>query len=130
MRCRFLWRGENAPMDISTLARLPASGAPELLFLLFHGAGSDARSMTDLAQRLGLEYPQSAVLCVEAPLNSATQSDARHWFQADDLTTATQALPSFIAMVRELQSRFGVGWERSAVWFCARCDHGFGGRAG
>ena len=103
-------------MDISTLARLPASGAPELLFLLFHGAGSEARSMTDLAQRLGLEYPQSAVLCIDAPLRSATQPEARFWFAANDVSAATPALPGFIAMVRELQGRFGIDWERTALF--------------
>ena len=103
-------------MDISTLARLPTSGAPELLFLLFHGAGNDARSMTALAHRLGLEYPQSAVLCIDAPLNSSALPEARCWFAAHDLSAATRALPGFIAMVRELQGRFSVGWERTALF--------------
>jgi phospholipase/carboxylesterase len=103
-------------MDISTLAHLPASGAPELLFLLFHGAGSDAHSMKDLAQCLGQEYPQSAVLCVDAPLGSSPQANARHWFAADGLKEATLALPNFIAIVRELQSRFNIGWERTALF--------------
>lgn len=103
-------------MDISTLARLPASGAPELLFLLLHGAGRSASSMTALAQRLGLEYPQSAVLCVDAPLKSTPPSDGQCWFAGDDLGATSEALPSFIAMVRELQSRFGVGWERTALF--------------
>jgi phospholipase/carboxylesterase len=103
-------------MDISTLARLPASGAPELLFLLFHAAHSDAHSMTALAQRLGVEYPQSAVLCVDAPLNASAQADARCWFEVDDFSAATRALPGFIAMVRELQGRFSVGWERTALF--------------
>jgi phospholipase/carboxylesterase len=103
-------------MDISTLARLPASGAPDLLFLLFHGADSDARSMANLAQRLGLEYPQSAVLCVDAPMNSSAISAARLWFAADEPSAAAVALPSFIATVRELQSRFSVAWERTALF--------------
>ena len=90
-------------MDISTLARLPASGPPDLLFLLFHGADDNASAMAGLAQRLGAEYPQSAVLCVDAPINS-------------HLGSAGHALPTFIALVRQLQSRFGVGWERTALF--------------
>ncbi len=119
-------------MDISTLARLPASGPPDLLFLLFHGACSDAHSMTGLAQRLCLEYPQSAVLCIQAPLNarintrpgsqvSAPMSvgdgaQSRGWFAGDDFSAATPVLPAFIAVVRELQARFTVGWERTALF--------------
>ena len=107
-------------MDISTLARLPDSGPIELLFLLFHGAGRSASSMTELAQRLAAEYPQSAVLCVEAPLSTTqtqTQTpDQRSWFAQEDLEAASQALPSFIATVRELQGRFGVGWECCALF--------------
>ena len=86
---------ENLNMDISTLARLPTSGPPELLFLLFHGANGSAADMSALAQRLGDEYPQSAVLCVDA---------------------TPEALPTFIAVVRQLQSRFKVGWERTALF--------------
>jgi phospholipase/carboxylesterase len=100
-------------MDISTLARLPASGAPELLFLLFHGADSDASSMTGLAQRLGVEYPQSAVLCIDAPLSSAAQPESRFWFSSNDVSAC---LPGFVALVRELQSRFSIEWERTALF--------------
>ena len=82
-------------MEISTLARLPASGSADLLFLLFPGVNDNAAGMTALAQRLSAEYPQSAVLCVDA---------------------TPQALPAFVAVVRQLQSRFSMGWERTALF--------------
>ena len=107
---------ENAVMDISTLARLPDSGAPELLFLLFHGAGQSASSMTSLARGLAVEYPQSAVLCVDAPHGSTPPSDGKFWFAGNGFSTATEALPNFIAMVRGLQNRFSVGWEHTALF--------------
>ena len=39
-------------MTTSVLARLPESGEPELLFLLFHGVGANADGMAPLAMRL------------------------------------------------------------------------------
>ena len=103
-------------MDISTLAHLPDSGAPKLLFLLFHGDGQSASSMTALAQSLAVEYPQSAVLCVNAPNGSTPPSDGKFWFAGNGCSTATEAIPNFIAMVRELQNRFNVGWEHTALF--------------
>ena len=54
-------------MSTSVLARLPENGEPELLFLVFHGVGANADGMAPLAMRLAQEYPQAAVLCVDAP---------------------------------------------------------------
>ena len=137
-------------MSTSALARLPASGAADLLYVLYHDVGADAAQMTVLAQRLAGEYPQAAVLCVHAPevfdggdgrdgaasdaLGAAT---ARQWFSVRDLNArptnaaahadthaaATAllgarvgaALPHFIAVLRGLQQRFGIGWERTAL---------------
>jgi phospholipase/carboxylesterase len=85
-------------MSGTALARLPDHGAPDLLYLLFHGAGATAEQMAPLARRLALEYPQAAVLCLDRP---------------DTLDAA--ALPHVIATVRSLQRRFGIGWERTAL---------------
>ena len=38
-------------MTASALAHLPPDGPTDLLFLLFHGVGQDASTMTPLAQR-------------------------------------------------------------------------------
>lgn len=112
-------------MEISTLARLPESGAPDLLFLLFHGEGSSAQSMNALALPLTTAYPNSAVLSVNAPWQSAVENEARFWFAADSADIAdeqfspsrvAQALPEFIAVVRALQQRFSVSWQRTALF--------------
>ena len=119
-------------MNTAVLARLPEQGAPDLLYLLFHGVGSGAAHMAPLAQRLAHEYPQAAVLCMDGPeaydavftadsddTNSGTP--ARQWFsirRLDDANRGTRvaaALPAFIAAIRSLQQRFGVGWERTAL---------------
>ena len=128
-------------MSTSALARLPASGAPDLLYVLFHGVASNAQQMTALAQSLAAEYPQAAVLCVHAPdafdgggIDGAPASgaaaalaapapDARQWFAVRGLdadpallgTRVAAALPHFIAVLRGLQQRFGIGWERTAL---------------
>ena len=127
-----LWRARPTPhpisMSTSALARLPASGAPDLLYLLFHGAGANAEQMTALAQALAAEYPQAAVLCVHAPDafdgdRAAAAADARQWFSAPGLgadptahgTRVGAALPHFVAVLRDLQKHLGIGWERTAL---------------
>ncbi len=109
-------------MKISTLARLPETGSPDLLFLLFHAAGGSAKDMSALALRLTAAYPQSAVLCVDAPLQSELDAEQRTWFWAntDDAPNSAarvaEAMPEFIAVVRALQQRFGVSWQRTALF--------------
>jgi phospholipase/carboxylesterase len=119
-------------MHTSALAHLPKNGPPELLYLLFHGVGSNADSMLPLAQRLIREYPQAAVLCLNAPDrfdavieavtgDKASDRDERQWFSIRRVDEANRpgrvatALPAFIATVRALQQRFGVAWERTAL---------------
>ena len=119
-------------MNTTVLARLPEHGAPDLLYLLFHGVGSSAVHMAPLAQRLAREYPQAAVLCVDGPeAYDAVFTPSRdprpnveierQWFsirRLDDANRATRvaaALPAFIATIRSLQQRFGIGWERTAL---------------
>jgi phospholipase/carboxylesterase len=90
------------------LARLPDAGEPDLLFLLFHGVGATAGHMAVLAQRLAQEYPQAAVLCIDAPdaFDAAPGGDGRQWFSIqgidDDKRPArvAAALPRFVATVR------------------------------
>jgi phospholipase/carboxylesterase len=115
-------------MNTTVLARLPDQGAPDLLYLLLHGVGASAGHMAPLAQRLALEYPQAAVLCLNGPEvvdavvdAGAGDAAARQWFSMRRLTDANcaervaAALPGFVAMVRALQARFDIGWERTAL---------------
>ena len=114
-------------MNTSALAHLPAHGAPDLLYLLFHGVGATAGHMAPLARRLALEYPQAAVLCLDAPdrfdalAGPVDASDGRQWFsirgvdEANRVGRVAAALPGFIATVRALQVRFAMPWERTAL---------------
>ncbi len=111
-------------MPLHALAHLPAEGPPQLLFLLFHGVGADARQMVPLAQALAAGYPQAAVLCLDAPdpFDGVPGGGAGHqWFSVRGVTESDRparvaaALPRFVAAVRELQSRFGVSWPCTAL---------------
>ena len=115
-------------MHTSALAHLPEHGSPELLYLLFHGVGTTAESMLPLARRLIREYPQAAVLCLNAPdpfdaVIAPREGDCAglQWFSVrrvdEDNRPArvAAALPAFIAMVRAMQQRFEMSWERTAL---------------
>lgn len=107
-------------MPATALAHLPESGPTELVFLLFHGVAQDASSMTPLAQRLAAEYPQAAVVCLDAP-EPCVLGSGWQWFSPQGLTEAVRvervaaALPRFIATVRSVQQQLHVGWERTAL---------------
>jgi phospholipase/carboxylesterase len=111
-------------MNTSALAHLPETGPPELLYLLFHGVGATAEHMLPLARRLIQEYPQAAVLCLNAPdpFDAVIgEPQGRQWFSIRRVDEDNRpgrvaaALPAFIATVRALQQRFGIGWERTAL---------------
>lgn len=107
----------------TTLARLPEAGPPQLLFLLFHGVGGQAQNMVSLAQRLASEYPQAAVLCIDAPdaFDVAPGSGGRQWFSIQGIDEANRpariaaTLRRFVAQVRALQQHFDLDWPRTAL---------------
>ena len=111
-------------MTTSVLARLPDTGAPDLLFLLLHGVGASAAHMAPLAQALAAEYPQAAVLCIDAPdpFDGVPGGGAGfQWFSVRGVTETNRpervaaTLPRFIARVRDLQTRFEIDWPRTAL---------------
>jgi len=111
-------------MNTSALARLPAVGAPDLLFLLLHGVGASAAHMATLALALAAEYPQAAVLCIDAPdpFDGVPGGGAGfQWFSVRGVTETNRpervaaTLPRFIAQVRALQAHFELDWPRTAL---------------
>lgn len=109
---------------MKVLAKHPEEGAPNLLFLLFHGMGADAAQMAPLAQALHQTFPQAAVLCVEAPdaFDGIPGGGAGwQWFSEQGITDqdrherVAQAMPRFLATVRALQKHYGIEWERTAL---------------
>jgi phospholipase/carboxylesterase len=111
-------------MTTNALVRLPATGAPDLLFLLLHGVGASAAHMAPLAQALAAEYPQAAVVCIDAPdpFDGVPGGGAGfQWFSVVGITESNRpervaaTLPRFVAQVRALQTRFGIDWPRTAL---------------
>jgi phospholipase/carboxylesterase len=111
-------------MNTSVLARLPDNGAPDLLFLLLHGVGASAAHMAPLAQALATEYPQAAVLCIDAPDpfdGVPGGGSGFQWFSVRGVTESNRpervaaTLPRFVAQVRDLQTRFAIDWPRTAL---------------
>ena len=114
----------TASPDSRALVDLPASGAAELLFLLFHGVGGQAANMAPLAAALRQQYPQAAVVSLNGPdpFDGIPGGGAGfQWFSVvgiDDgnrLARIDAALPAFIARVRSWAAHFGLEWQRVAL---------------
>lgn len=109
------------------LAKLPAEGQPELLFLLLHGAGADAAQMRPLAHALHTLYPQAAVLSLNGPEpydrmpGGVDLHQGWQWYSlagANDDNHAGRinaVLPDFIATVRSWAAQFDLPWQRVAL---------------
>ena len=109
----------------ATVEILPASGVPQLLFLLFHGVGLSAEAMKPLADALAAEYPQAAVVSINAPQRYEGPTSGRagyQWFSPEGLTEdlrrerVAAALPEFTSVVRSLTRRFKLPWQRTALF--------------
>ncbi|MDH0864013.1 esterase [Mitsuaria sp. GD03876] len=102
---------------------LPKEGAPDLMFVLLHGAGADAEQMRPLAQALHLQYPRAALVLPEGfePYDAIPGGGAGHqWFseQGDDAAKAqrlTAAVPVLVTLVRAWAEKLGLSWERVAL---------------
>ncbi|MCV2370283.1 esterase [Roseateles oligotrophus] len=107
-----------APFASRAVAMLPDKGLPELLFLLLHGAGADAAQMRPLAQALRAQYPQAAVLAINAPLPIEA---GQQWYSLDGCNDDNHAervqaaLPGFIATVRSWAAQWELPWQQVAL---------------
>jgi len=106
------------------LLKLPAEGAAQLLFVLLHGVGSQAASLQALSQTLSTQYPQAAVLALDAPdaFDGVPGGGAGYqWFSVRGISEANRpervaaALPALIERVRAWQAYFDLPWERVAL---------------
>ena len=115
---------DAVPHRSHALALLPDKGVPNLLFLLFHGAGADATQMRPLAQALRGQYPQAAVLALSGPeaydLIPGGGSGLQ-WYSLDGANDenharrVADALPDFIALVRAWTAHFELPWQQVAL---------------
>ncbi|MEK9804624.1 MAG: phospholipase, partial [Curvibacter sp.] len=84
------------------------------LILLFHGVGSNARSLAALGQAYARAFPQAQVVALDAPHASELAPDGRQWFSVRDVSEDNRpervaaALPAFEYAVRHWQQQSGV----------------------
>jgi len=116
----------NTTFDPLAIVSLPVQGKTELLFLLFHGVGGQALDMAPLAVALREQYPQAAVVSLNAPdafdgLPVALGSGGLQWFSASGVTDMNRgervdaALPDFIARIRAWSAHFELDWPMVAL---------------
>lgn len=92
----------------------PDTGAPEQLFLLFHGVGSTAENLAPLGEFIAAAFPQAAIVSVPGAFESDLGM-GRQWFSVRGVTEENrpariaEAMPLFVRAVRDLQQRFGIG---------------------
>lgn len=107
-------------MPDALLVHRPA-GAPDHLFLLFHGVGADAAGLVPLGRSLAAAFPQAAVASVPAAFPFDAGPGGRQWFSILGVTEenragrVAQALPHFEAAVRAEQQRHGIGADRTTL---------------
>lgn len=84
------------------------------LILLFHGVGSNARSLAGLGQAYAQAFPQALVVAIDAPYESELVPGGRQWFSVRDVDEDNRpqrvaaALPAFEFAVRHWQQQSGV----------------------
>lgn len=106
----------SEPIEVHT----PKAGAPDRLFLLFHGVGATADGLVPLAEFIAAHFPQAVVLSVPAPYPSDFGS-GRQWFSVRGVTEenrparVAEAMPVFADTVRALQRRYGLGPEATVL---------------
>lgn len=97
----------------------PQSPALQLV-LLFHGLGADEEDLRPVGERLAAEYPQALVASLRAPTPSSF-GFGYQWFSVDGVDDdrryqrIQQALPAFVAEVRDWQQQSGLGAEATVL---------------
>ena len=105
---------------MSLIVHTPATDKPKQLFLLFHGVGAAPDDLVPLGKILGKQFPQSAVVSVQAP-HDCPYSDGYQWYSVDGITEelrpalAEQALPLFVEAVQQWQAAFKVDASATAL---------------
>jgi phospholipase/carboxylesterase len=103
-----------------TLIVQQPQGMPQQLILLFHGVGGHPREMLHLGQRLAAEFPQAMIVSVAAP-HPSESGQGRQWFSVVGISDENrparvrEAMPAFVAEVRQWQARSGVGFAATAL---------------
>jgi phospholipase/carboxylesterase len=106
---------------VSLIVHQSAAGAAKQLFLLFHGVGAAPDDLVPLGKILAQQFPQSAVVSVQAP-HDCPCSSGFQWYSVDGGITeaqrverTAQALPLFQQIVQHWQEAFGVSADATAL---------------
>jgi phospholipase/carboxylesterase len=105
---------------MSLIVHPPAGGVAKQLFLMFHGVGAAPDDLVPLGQILAQQFPQSAVVSVQAP-HDCPYSSGFQWFSIEGITESerplrtAQALPLFQEAVKQWQQAFGVSADATAL---------------
>lgn len=105
---------------MSLIVHAPAGGQAKQLFLLFHGVGAAPDDLVPLGLILAKQFPQSAIVSVQAP-HDCPYSSGFQWFSVEGITEATrpqrtaQALPAFQQAVQQWQQAFSLGADATAL---------------
>ncbi len=108
----------NQPQAL--ILQQPSPKAAQLI-LLFHGVGSNARSLAGLGQAYAQAFPQAMVVAVDAPQPSELAPGGWQWFSVAGVTEENRparvdaALPAFEYAVRHWQERSGVDTAGTAL---------------
>ena len=105
---------------MSLIVHPPAGGQAKQLFLLFHGVGAAPDDLVPLGQILAQQFPDSAVVSVQAP-HDCHYSSGFQWYSVDGATDeqraerTAQALPLFQQIVQQWQQAFAVSADATAL---------------
>jgi phospholipase/carboxylesterase len=105
---------------MSLIVHPPQGGIAKQLFLLFHGVGAAPDDLVPLGQILAQQFPQSAIVSVQAP-HDCPYSSGFQWFSIEGITEeqrparTAQAMPLFQQAVQQWQQAFGVGADATAL---------------
>jgi phospholipase/carboxylesterase len=105
---------------VSLIVHPPEGGVAKQLFLLFHGVGAAPDDLVPLGAILAKQFPQSAIVSVQAP-HDCPYSSGFQWFSIDGITEAerpmrtAEAMPLFQQAVQQWQQAFGVAPQATAL---------------
>lgn len=106
-------------MSETLVIQRPLQPAGQLV-LLFHGVGGQPGDMLPLGRRLAGAFPQACIVSVPGA-QPCDLGAGRQWFSVRGISEdnrgqqVAQALPAFLAQVRQWQDRSGVAAEATAL---------------
>jgi phospholipase/carboxylesterase len=107
-------------MDRAIVVQDPKHPGPEQLFMLFHGVGSQPRSMLEVAQCLAEHFPLAHVVCIPSAHDSDVPGGLE-WFSVQGVSEENRhervrsQMPLFLQVIQTWQQNTGVSPEATAL---------------